>query len=235
MSDIRIQKYLSSAGICSRRKAESFIREGRVRLNGEILTVLGTKIDPHKDRIEVDGKLVGAPAQKIYIALNKPKGYVTSCDHPGQALVVDLVDLPDRIYPIGRLDKDSVGLLLLTNDGRLHHRLSHPSFDHEKAYEVTVEHPIADGVLSHLSRGVLLKGRKTRPAHVERLSGRRFRIVLKEGRNRQIRRMVSKMGHKVLRLKRIRVANIRLGNLPTGAWRYLTTAEKKALLHGIDG
>ena len=235
MGDIRIQKYLSSAGICSRRKAESYIRAGRVRLNGEILTVLGTKIDPLKDRIEVDGRLVGAPAQKIYIALNKPKGYVTSCDHPGQALVVDLVDLPDRIYPVGRLDKDSVGLLLLTNDGRLHHRLSHPSFDHEKAYEVTVQHPIADGVLSHLSRGVLLRGVKTRPAQVERLSGRRFRIVLKEGRNRQIRRMVSKMGHKVVRLKRIRVANIRLGNLPTGAWRHLTAAEKKALLRGIDG
>jgi len=203
MDDIRIQKYLSSAGICSRRKAESYIREGRVRLNGQILTVLGTKIDPHKDRIEVDGRLVGAPAQKIYIALNKPKGYVTSCDHPGQDLVVDLVDLPDRIYPIGRLDKDSVGLLLLTNDGRLHHRLSHPSFDHEKAYEVTVQHPIADGVLTQLSRGVVLKGVKTRPARVERMSGRRFRIVLKEGRNRQIRRMVRKMEHKVVRLKRI--------------------------------
>ncbi len=198
------------------------------------MTVLGTKIDPHKDRIEVDGRPVGAPAQKIYIALNKPKGYVTSCDHPGQALVVDLVDLPNRVYPVGRLDKDSVGLLLLTNDGRLHHRLSHPSFDHEKAYDVTVQHPIADGVLSQLSRGVVLKGRKTRPAHVERLSGRRFRIVLKEGRNRQIRRMVSKMGHKVARLKRIRVANIRLGNLPAGAWRYLTDAEKKALLRDIE-
>ena len=111
MTDIRIQKYLSSAGICSRRKAESFIREGRVRLNGEILTVLGTKIDPHKDRIEVDGKLVGAPAQKIYIALNKPKGYVTSCDHPGQALVVDLVDLPDRISDLEALRSSSAGKL----------------------------------------------------------------------------------------------------------------------------
>jgi 23S rRNA pseudouridine2605 synthase/23S rRNA pseudouridine2604 synthase len=234
MGDIRIQKYLSSAGVCSRRKAESYIRAGRVHVNGKPVTVLGTKIDPHKDRIEVDGKPVGAPAQKIYIALNKPKGYVTSCDHPGEALVVDLVDLPDRIYPIGRLDKDSVGLLLLTNDGRLHHRLSHPSFDHEKAYEVTVQHPIDDGVLAHLSQGVVLKGVKTRPARVERLSGRRFRIVLKEGRNRQIRRMVSKMGHKVVRLKRIRVANIRLGNLPAGAWRHLSAAEKKTLLRGIE-
>ncbi|MEJ2154804.1 MAG: pseudouridine synthase [Desulfobacteraceae bacterium] len=234
MGDVRIQKYLSAAGICSRRKAESFIRAGRVRVNGTIVTAMGSKIDPQKDRIEVDGRLVGPPAKKIYIALNKPKGYVTSCDHPGQSLVVDLVDLPERIYPVGRLDKDSVGLLLLTNDGRLHHRLSHPSFDHEKAYEVTVQHPIDDGVLAHLSQGVVLKGVKTRPASVERISGRRFRMVLKEGRNRQIRRMVNKMGHKVVRLKRIRVANIRLGNLPTGAWRHLTAAEKKTLLCGID-
>jgi len=235
MDAIRIQKYLSSAGICSRRKAESYIRAGRVRVNGKTVTELGTKIDPQKDRIEVDGHPVGAPAQMLYIALNKPKGYVTSCDHPGQDLVVDLVDLPDRIYPVGRLDKDSVGLLLLTNDGRLHHRLSHPSFDHEKEYEVSVKHPIDDGMLAHLSRGVVLKGVQTRPARVERLSGRRFRIVLKEGRNRQIRRMVRKMGHEVIRLKRIRVANIRLGRLPTGAWRHLTPAEKQTLLNGIDG
>jgi 23S rRNA pseudouridine2605 synthase/23S rRNA pseudouridine2604 synthase len=145
-------------------------------------------------------------------------------------LVVDLVDLPHRVYPIGRLDKDSVGLLLLTNDGRLHHQLSHPSFDHEKEYEVTVQHPIADGVLHRLARGVDLEGVKTRQARVKRLSGRRFRIVLKEGRNRQIRRMVSKMGHNVVRLKRIRMANVRLGNLPSGNWRHLTAAEKKKLL-----
>ena len=235
MDAIRIQKYLSSAGICSRRKAEAYIRAGRLRVNGRTVTVLGTKIDPQKDRIEVDGRPVGAPAQMLYIALNKPKGYVTSCDHPGQDLVVDLVDLPDRIYPVGRLDKDSVGLLLLTNDGRLHHRLSHPSFDHEKEYEVSVKRPIDDGMLAHLSRGVVLKGVQTRPARVERISGHRFRIVLKEGRNRQIRRMVRKMGHEVIRLKRIRVANIRLGRLPTGAWRHLTPAEKKTLLNGIDG
>jgi pseudouridine synthase len=235
MDAIRIQKYLSSAGVCSRRKAESYIRAGRVRVNGKTVTELGTKIDPQKDRIEVDGRPVGAPAQMLYIALNKPKGYVTSCDHPGQDLVVDLVDLPDRIYPVGRLDKDSVGLLLLTNDGRLHHRLSHPSFDHEKEYEVSVKRPIDDGMLAHLSRGVVLKGVQTRPARVERISGHRFRIVLKEGRNRQIRRMVRKMGHEVIRLKRIRVANIRLGRLPTGAWRHLTPAEKKTLLNGIDG
>lgn len=230
MNEVRIQKYLSAAGVCSRRKAESYMRQGRVRVNGNAVKEPGTKIDPEKDRVEVDGRLVSAPAEKIYVALNKPKGYVTSCDHPGQLLVVDLVDLPHRVYPIGRLDKDSIGLLLLTNDGRLHHQLSHPSFDHEKEYEVTVQHPIADGVLRRLARGVDLEGVKTRQARVKRLSGRRFRIVLKEGRNRQIRRMVSKMGHNVVRLKRIRVANVRLGNLPSGSWRHLTAAEKSKLL-----
>lgn len=234
MGEIRIQKYLSAAGVCSRRKAESYVRQGRVRVNGKTLSEMGTKIDPEKDRIEVDGKPVASTSRKIYIALNKPKGYVTSCDHPGQDLVIDLVDLPERIYPIGRLDKDSIGLLLLTNDGRLHHHLSHPSFDHEKAYEVTVQHPIADKVLQQLSQGVKLKGVMTRRARVDRLSGRRFRMVLKEGRNRQIRRMVTKMGHKVIRLKRIRVANIRLGNLPAGAWRHLTAAEKKKLLQVLE-
>ncbi len=233
MSEIRIQKYLSAAGVCSRRKAESHIRSGRVRINGETVTVLGTKIDPDKDRIEVDGRLVESAGSKIYIALNKPKGYVTSCDHPGQPLVIDLVDIPDRIYPIGRLDKDSIGLLLLTNDGRLHHQLSHPSFDHEKEYEVTVERPIADHVLQQFSGGVVLKGVKTRPAEVKRLSGRRFRIVLKQARNRQIRRMANKMGHKVIRLKRTRMANIRLHNLPPGAWRHLTAADNRKLLQGI--
>lgn len=234
MSEVRIQKYLSAAGVCSRRKAESYLRQGRIWVNGSLVKEPGTRIDPEKDRIEVDGRLVGAPTEKIYVVLNKPKGYVTSCDHPGQPLVVDLVDLPHRVYPIGRLDKDSVGLLLLTNDGRLHHQLSHPSFDHEKEYEVTVQQPIADGVLRRLALGVDLDGVKTRRAHVKRLSGRRFRIVLKEGRNRQIRRMVSKMGHKVVRLKRIRMANVRLGSLSSGNWRHLTAAEKRKLLNGLD-
>lgn len=233
MSSIRIQKYLSQAGFCSRRKAENLMRAGRVRINGQIATVLGTRIDPETDRIEVDGRPVSASTQKVYIALHKPKGYVTSCDHPGQDLVVDLVDVPQRIYPVGRLDKDSTGLLLLTNDGRLHHQLSHPSFDHEKEYEVTVQHPIADDALQSLAEGVILKGVRTRQAKVVRISGRRFRMVLKEGRNRQIRRMVGKLGHAVMRLKRIRMANVRLGNLPVGAWRHLSAAEKKKLLHGL--
>jgi pseudouridine synthase len=232
---MRLQKFLSTAGACSRRHGEEFIRQGRVRVNSRVVTVLGTQVDPDKDRVELNGRPVTVQGQNIYIALNKPKGYVTSCSHAGELVVVDLIDLPMRLYPVGRLDKDSTGLLLLTNDGRLHHHLSHPSFDHEKEYEVTVERPIPDGVLDHLAAGMPLMGSTTRPAGVQRLSGRRFRIVLQEGRNRQIRRMVRKLGHEVIRLKRVRVANVRLGSLPLGAWRHLTAGEKKTLLQAIGG
>jgi pseudouridine synthase len=230
---MRLQKFLSAAGVCSRRHGEKYIQAGRVRVNGHVVAVLGTQVDPDKDLIEVDGQTVAFQVRSIYIAMHKPKGYVTSCSHAGETVVMDLIDLPQRLYPVGRLDKDSTGLLLLTNDGRLHHHLSHPSFDHEKEYEVTVERPISDSVLEHLSDGMPLMGTRTRPARVLRLSGRRFKIILQEGRNRQIRRMVRKVGHRVVRLKRIRVANIRLGNLPAGGWRYLTTAEKKGLLQSL--
>jgi 23S rRNA pseudouridine2605 synthase/23S rRNA pseudouridine2604 synthase len=162
--------------------------------------------------------------------LNKPKGHVTSCRHPGERIVVDLVDIEERVYPVGRLDKDTTGLLLLTNDGRLHHRLSHPSFNHEKEYDVTVAVPISEEALGKLRDGLPLMGTKTRPARVTRISGRRFRIVLQEGKNRQIRRMIRKVGNQVIRLRRLRIANIQLGNLAPGQWRYLEESEKKKLL-----
>jgi 23S rRNA pseudouridine2605 synthase/23S rRNA pseudouridine2604 synthase len=165
----------------------------------------------------------------IYIALNKPEGVVTSCEQANTPVVVDLIDLEARIYPIGRLDKDSTGLVLLTNDGRIHHRLLHPSFDHQKEYDVTVARPIPEGALRRLAEGMPLMGTRTRPARVTRLSASRFRIVLQEGKNRQIRRMVRKVGHKVLCLHRIRVANIRLGDLQPGQWRHLTPEEVKVL------
>lgn len=230
---VRLQKYLSQAGVCSRRKGEAYIRQGRVKVNGEVISVLGTKVDPRNDHIEVDGRPVRPADQKIYIALNKPKGYITSCRHGGRRVVVELVDIKQRVVPVGRLDKDTTGLLLLTNDGRLHHQLSHPSFDHEKEYEVTVDRPIADNALQRLADGMPLMGTRTRPAKVKRLSGRRFRIVLQEGRNRQIRRMVRKLGYEVARLKRIRLANVYLNDLPIGAWRYLSGDEEKRLLRSI--
>ena len=227
---MRLQKYLSSAGYCSRRKGEEYIKDGLIKVNGKTVLELGTKVDPQNDRIEVNGRLVQADQKPVYIALNKPVEYVTSCDHPGEKIVIDIVVIPERIYPVGRLDKDSTGLLLLTNDGRLHHRLSHPSFDHEKEYEVTVASHITDGALRSLEKGLSVMGTKTRPAKIKRLSSKRFRIVLKEGRNRQIRRMVGKVGGRVIGLRRIRISNIKLGKLSEGSWRYLGEKEKEGLL-----
>ncbi|CAB5112685.1 LSU rRNA pseudouridine(2605) synthase (EC [Olavius algarvensis associated proteobacterium Delta 3] len=227
---VRLQKFLSLAGVCSRRKGEALIQEGRVRVNGEVVKVLGTKIDPEIDVVMVDENIVRADVELRYVILNKPAGYVTSCRQPGDQIVLDLVDISERLYPVGRLDKNSTGLLLLTNDGRLHHRLSHPSFDHEKEYDVVVNKPISDKALRRMAEGIHLKGRKTRPAEVRRMGPRRFRITLKEGRNRQIRRMVKAVGHHVAHLRRLRVGNLLLGRLAEGQWRYLTKKEITALL-----
>jgi 23S rRNA pseudouridine2605 synthase/23S rRNA pseudouridine2604 synthase len=227
---VRLQKFLSTAGICSRRRGEAFIKAGRVSVNGQIVFELGTKIDPDKDQVSVDGRLIKYEQRLVYIILNKPVGYVTSCRHPGEKIVLELVDIAQRIYPIGRLDKDSTGLLLLTNDGRLHHKLSHPSFDHEKEYDVTVAKPITDGALQKMAAGLPMMGGKTRPARVQRIASRQFRIVLKEGKNRQVRRMVRKVGNQVKILKRIRIAGIILGRLPAGKWRHLTVKEKETIL-----
>lgn len=230
---MRLQKFLSAAGVCSRRRGETYILAGRVRVNGQVVTELGTRINPGRDVVEFDGRLVSMAAGLVYIALNKPKGYVTSCRQPGDRIVLDLVDVAERIYPIGRLDRDSTGLLLLTNDGRLHHRLSHPSFDHEKEYLVTVARPIAGEALERMAQGVPILGSVSRPAQVERLSPRRFRIVLKEGRNRQIRRMAGSVGHQVLALKRVRVGPVKLGRLAEGRWRHLSPSERRRLLDSL--
>ena len=229
MSLMRLQKFLSEAGVCSRRKGETYIQAGLVRVNGAVVTELGTKVDPEKDCIEFKDRAVTLEKDTVYIVLNKPKGYVTSCSQPGDKIVMDLVKVPQRIYPVGRLDKDSTGLLILTNDGSFHHRLSHPSFDHEKEYHVTVARPISDGALNRISKGMPMMGTKTRPAEIRRISSIRFRIVLKEGKNRQIRRMVRKVGNQVTKLKRIRISNVMLKRLPLGEWRYLTVKEKTGL------
>jgi len=227
---MRLQKFLSTAGVCSRRKGEELILEGRVSVNGIVVTQLGTKVDSTEDCIEVDGQPILPEQALVYIALNKPAAYVTTCSQPDEKIVLDLIDISERVYPVGRLDKDSTGLLLLTNDGRLHHKLSHPSFDHEKEYVVTVGKPISDGAMKKMAQGLPMMGSKTRPAVIRRLAARKFRIILQEGRNRQIRRMVRKVGHQTVRLKRIRVATVKLGKLPEGAWRHLSPKEKKDLL-----
>ncbi len=227
---IRLQKYLADAGICSRRKGEEYIRQGRVRVNGEVVTLLGTRIDPAKDRVEVDGRPVAGRESFVYIMLNKPKGVITSCSHRGEKIVMDLVDIDARVFPVGRLDKDSTGLLILTNDGALHQRLSHPSFDHEKEYEVETAAPLSDQDLDQMARGVVIDSRKTRSAAVTRMGRQKFSMVLQEGRKRQIRRMVETVGNRVVALHRVRIATLRLGGLEMSKWRHLSETELKQLI-----
>lgn len=228
---MRLQKYLAHAGICSRRKAEEHILNGRVKINQQIVTKLGTKIDFEKDIVFFDNKkvILKEKSPKIYIALNKPVGYVSSCSQQKSKIILDLIDIDERVYPIGRLDKDSRGLLLLTNDGDLHNRLSHPSFNHEKEYIVTTLHPISETCLMEMAKGMVIDKVITRKAKVKRLLKNKFNIVLKQGKNRQIRKMVGKSGNKVDSLKRVRIANIYLENLQEGKWRYLTPKEIKQL------
>ena len=231
MTQERLQKFLAHAGICSRRAAEEHIREGRVTVNNEVVCEMGVKVDPDKDTVLFDGSPVKnrSEEKKVYIALNKPKGYVSSCSHKGEKIVLDLIDIPQRIYPVGRLDKDSQGLILLTNDGFLHNRLSHPSYDHKKKYVVTTVKPVSDRNLKKLEDGVVIEGEKTRKAETRRLAKNRFLIILQQGRNRQIRKMAESIGNKVKSLKRIEMAGVPLGDLQEGRWRYLTSREIQAL------
>ncbi|MFO7716832.1 pseudouridine synthase [Desulfosarcina sp.] len=234
MALVRLQKFLSEAGACSRRRGEAHILAGDVTVNGKVVVALGTKVDPDGDAVHLRGLPVGKSDRYVYVMLNKPAGVVTSCKHQGEAVVTDLVNLPQRLFPVGRLDKASTGLLLLTNDGRIHHRLSHPSFDHEKEYDVTVQWPLSAEALAAMGTGLPLSGAMTRPAKVHRVSNRRFRIVLLEGKNRQIRRMVKKVGNRVVALERIRVADLKLGGLSPGAWRHLSPRETRQLLKQLE-
>ncbi len=230
---MRLQKFLAHSGICSRRKAEKYIQQGRIKVNDKIVVELGTKIVPGEDKILFDNNQIFLNLEKenIYIALNKPVGFISSCSrsHKKEKIVLDLVDIKERIYPVGRLDKDSEGLILLTDDGALHNKLSHPSFDHEKEYEVTTFKIISDDSLKKMEQGLYIDGEKTRRSEIKRLSNTQFRIILKQGRNRQIRKMVKKLGNRVENLKRIRVSNIKLGNLQKSKWRFLSKKEVQTL------
>ncbi|MGH9387125.1 MAG: pseudouridine synthase [Vicinamibacterales bacterium] len=236
---IRLQKILSTAGVASRRASEQLITAGRVTVNGQLVTELGSKADPSDD-IRVDGRRIKSATRKRYIALYKPKGYVTTRSDPeGRPTVIDLLGDAGYIYPVGRLDYDSEGLLLLTTDGDLAARLMHPRHGVEKEYEVIVAGVPDPASIDRLRKGVFIDGRRTAPAEVHTghvvKSARpttRLTITLREGRNRQVRKMCQAVGLPVCDLRRIRMGPIGLGRLRVGEWRDLTPAEVRALTRG---
>lgn len=233
----RLQKILSAAGVCSRRAAESYITAGRVKVNG-ITANLGESADPEVDEILVDGRPLGKKSPRmIYIMLNKPRGYVTTLsDEAGRKTVADLIaDVPERVYPVGRLDMHSEGLLLLTNDGQLAHSLMHPSHEVYKEYLVKLS-PDEEGLPTPekpLSGVIELDGERLLPAKCRLLAqtenGYIMTIAIRQGKNRQIRRMCAKCGYTVNSLKRVSEGDVKLGDLPSGRWRYLTEAEVRYL------
>ena len=238
-SGIRLQKILSAAGRASRRAAESLIEAGRVTVNGETVTALGSRADPGRDDIRLDGRRVGLPSVRRYLLLNKPRGYVTTRSDPQhRKTVLDLIpNVADYVYPVGRLDYDSEGLLLLTNDGDLAARLTHPRHGVPRVYEATVRGVPSEARLRRLAAGVPVDGQRAAPAGVRLLANRfarrtdesRVRIVLREGRNRQVRRMLEAIGHPVRRLRRVEMGPLRLGRLRPGAVRELLVSEVAAL------
>lgn len=230
----RLQKVMARAGFGSRRSCEELIRQGRVFVNGQVAE-LGQKADPDRDRITVDGKLVRARRSFTYIALYKPQGVLSAeRDDSGRHRTVrDLVPLPGHLYPVGRLDLDSEGLILFTNDGELTNLLTHPRYEHPKEYHVDVEGHPTEKTLERWRRGVYLDDRRTAPAEVSVISRKKdhtqLRIVLREGRKRQIRRMATKLGHPVRRLVRVRIGPVQLGDLTPGQWRPLSDRELSQL------
>jgi pseudouridine synthase len=238
---IRLNRFLALAGIASRREADRMISERRVSLNGEVVEVLGMTIDDQKDKVEVDGKRVKAFHAPAYLILNKPPGYlVTSKDPFQRPTIMDLLPpLKNRVFPVGRLDFDSEGLLLLTNDGDLAYRLMHPRFQVEKEYLVRVKPKPEPSTLAKLEKGIFLEGRKTAPAQIRMLSkttkgGVILLVKIHEGRKRELRRMFETLGHRVFALKRLRLGSLHLGKLKKGQWRHLTSEEIKRLKKDVQ-
>ncbi|WP_026969679.1 23S rRNA pseudouridine(2604) synthase RluF [Algoriphagus terrigena] len=223
-SSIRINKYLSEVGFCSRRAADKLLEENRITINGK-LPELGTKVFP-QDEVRVDGELVGKPKQvHVYIVFNKPVGIVSTTDVKGEKNnIIDYIGHPERIFPIGRLDKDSEGLILLTSEGDIVNKILRSKNNHEKEYIVTVDRPFDANFVRKMSSGIPILGTVTEPCRVEQISKFKFRIILTQGLNRQIRRMCEFLGYTVKQLKRIRIMNIHL-DIPVGKWRDLTEKE----------
>jgi 23S rRNA pseudouridine2604 synthase len=230
---MRLNKFISETGICSRREADSWIDAGRVTINGKVAT-LGTQV-LDGDEVCVDGKPIGAKQLAVYIALNKPVGITCTTERDIRGNIVDFVKHRERIFPIGRLDKDSEGLILLTNHGDIVNEILRAEHAHEKEYIVTVDKPVTDVFLKSMESGVRILGTITRPCRTKRLGPNVFGIVLTQGLNRQIRRMCAAFGYTVRRLQRIRIMHIELGGLKSGAWRDLTQTEVDRLLQQCGG
>lgn len=229
---VRLQKYLAQSGVASRRGAEEMIRDGRVRVDGKIVTEMGLKIDPESQCVQCDNKKV-KPFEHplVYILLNKPRGYVTTLSDPqGRPIVTSLLNnISTRVFPVGRLDLDTEGALLLTNDGELAHKILHPSHETTKSYEALVQGIPAKGKIKALEAGIELEGRKTWPAKISLIKRKEpnmlFRIMIHEGRKRQIRKMFQAIGHPVIALKRVAYGKLALGSLKTGSYRFLSAKE----------
>lgn len=231
----RLQKIIANAGVASRRKAEELILEGSVTVNGKIVKELGAKANPEKDAIKVKGKLIHIPQRKTYIVLNKPKGYITSVSDPqGRPVVMDLLKgVKSRVYPVGRLDYDTEGLLILTDDGELAHALMHPAYEMPKTYLAKIKGVLEDKEIEKLKGGIRLREGITAPAAVRKIkrtdSNSWIEITVHEGKYRQVRRMLEGVGHPAMKLMRVRYGPVELGDIPLGKYRYLTQAEVKSL------
>jgi 23S rRNA pseudouridine2604 synthase len=229
---VRINKYISETGICSRREADQIILDKKVTINGKVAGI-GDNVEAG-DRVCVNGRSIGQKKKNVYIALNKPVGITSTTEKHIKGNIVDFVNHSERIFPIGRLDKDSDGLILLTNDGDIVNRILRAENNHDKEYIVTVDKPITIEFLREMSNGVMIEGKVTKKCKVSKVADNVFRIILTEGRNRQIRKMCKAFGYGVRRLQRIRIMNIKLGSLKIGHWRNLTGKELQDLFKQIS-
>lgn len=230
---MRINKFISETGYCSRREADKLVESGRVTINGKPAE-LGSQAELGDD-VRIDGKRIGEQKEHVYIALNKPVGITSTTEAHVRGNIVDFVGHEERIFPIGRLDKDSEGLILLTNDGDIVNRILRAEGRHEKEYVVTVNRPVTQPFLKGMSEGVRILGSMTLPCKITKEGDRVFRIILTEGKNRQIRRMCTAFGFQVVKLRRVRIMNIHLGDLKTGKWRDLTKGEMSELFATLEG
>ena len=232
---MRLNKFLSNSGVASRRKCDMLIKEGKVYVNGKLVTELGTIINEKKDKVTVDGERITLPSSFVYIKLNKPKGYAcTAHDEKGRKTIYDLIDTDERLFSIGRLDYDTEGLIILTNDGDFANKVSHPKFSIEKEYRVTIEGDIKESELAVMRKGVVIDGERLPSARVNFLSSEngftKLSVVIDEGQNRQIRRMFEAIGKSIRLLKRVRIGSVTLGRLRRGDYKDLTEGELNSLV-----